>query len=126
MQIRIIVMSNSLVIQVVTGEITWDLKLDREKRKALWKEKDKKYAFVFLVRISGIFYKAYVILVSLKLKNRINKTMKIYIDFSIKYSFISSEINHSWPLFFLVDGVIDPPMKLKIFNSFFMLDFSFF
>ena len=31
----------------VMGEITWDFPLDREKRKALWKDEDKKVAYVF-------------------------------------------------------------------------------
>ncbi|EJW84233.1 hypothetical protein WUBG_04855, partial [Wuchereria bancrofti] len=33
---------------VKTGQITYDFPLDKEKRRALWKEDDKKYAYVFM------------------------------------------------------------------------------
>ena len=33
--------------QVVTGEITWNAPLDVDKRKALWKEEDRKFAYVY-------------------------------------------------------------------------------
>lgn len=39
-------------IMVKMGEITWDLPKDRERRRALWKEEDKKIAFVFF-RVIG-------------------------------------------------------------------------
>uniref|UniRef100_A0A0M3I4W4 Large ribosomal subunit protein uL23m n=2 Tax=Ascaris TaxID=6251 RepID=A0A0M3I4W4_ASCLU len=35
-------------IQVVQGEITWQAPIDIKNRKALWKEEDKKLAYVFL------------------------------------------------------------------------------
>jgi len=31
----------------VEGNITWDNPLDKQKRRALWKDEDKKIAFVF-------------------------------------------------------------------------------
>lgn len=41
----------------VMGEITWDFPLDREKRRALWKENDKKIAYVFFkVFLISSFY----------------------------------------------------------------------
>ncbi|VBB26827.1 unnamed protein product [Acanthocheilonema viteae] len=33
---------------VKSGQVTYDFPLDKEKRKALWKEDDKKYAYVFM------------------------------------------------------------------------------
>jgi hypothetical protein len=31
----------------VKGEILWDFPLDKEKRRALWKEEDKKISYVY-------------------------------------------------------------------------------
>uniref|UniRef100_A0AC34Q840 Ribosomal protein L23 n=1 Tax=Panagrolaimus sp. JU765 TaxID=591449 RepID=A0AC34Q840_9BILA len=34
-------------LEHVTGDITWNAPLDLEKRKALWKEEDRKFAYVY-------------------------------------------------------------------------------
>lgn len=42
------------------GEITWDHKRDVEKRVALWKDEDKKYAYVYFVSLLGYFIKCFL------------------------------------------------------------------
>ncbi|VDO54643.1 unnamed protein product [Onchocerca flexuosa] len=41
---------------VKAGHITYDFPLDKEKRRALWKEDEKKYAYVFMVIAMATYY----------------------------------------------------------------------
>ncbi|VDN59238.1 unnamed protein product [Dracunculus medinensis] len=74
---------------VVTGEITWDLKLDREKRKALWKEKDKKYAFVFLKK--GIEFRFPEIFAKDQETENLNKIKEQQAQLSKNWDFVNRD-----------------------------------